>query len=104
MCYDDEMEKHRLTITVDSDLSSEAEAAVSAGRVRSVSAWVNEAMREHAEREHRHRALGEAIADYEAEFGEITEEEVKAAERKAKADARVVRGRGSLRRNSQREA
>lgn len=62
-------------MTIDADLLDEASAAVSDGDASSVSAWVNQAMADKSEHRQRLKALGEAIADYEAEFGEITEEE-----------------------------
>lgn len=85
--------KHRLSATVDADLVAAAEAAVSAGQVDSVSAWVNQAMARQVERETRLAALTEIIAAHEAEYGEITDQDVVAARRTAAAAATVVRGR-----------
>ena len=62
-------------MTIDADLLDEASAAVSDGDASSVSAWVNEAMADKSEHRRRLKALGEAIADYKAEFGPITDEE-----------------------------
>lgn len=66
--------------------------AVKAGRAESVSAWVNDAMRLKMEHDRRLGALDEFIAGYEAEHGEITEEEMAAAARRARERAVVVRG------------
>ena len=70
------MSKRRITITVDEALLNDAAAAVAEGRSESVSAWVNEALINRVARDKRLQALGELISDYEAEFGEITAEEV----------------------------
>ncbi|WP_419946083.1 hypothetical protein [Candidatus Poriferisodalis sp.] len=69
------MTKRRITLTIDADLLEEARSAVSDGDASSVSAWVNQAMADKSEHRQRLKALGEAIADYEAEFGKITPEE-----------------------------
>ena len=66
------------------------------GRLESVSAWVNEALRAKAEHERRLDALGEFVAAYEHEHGEITPEEMRAAARRARPGgvaASVKRGR-----------
>jgi Arc/MetJ-type ribon-helix-helix transcriptional regulator len=81
----------RLSATVDPELLAAAHAAVVAGRAESVSAWVNEALRRHAEHDARLRALDDAIAAYEAEHGEITDDEIVDATRRARARATVVR-------------
>jgi hypothetical protein len=65
--------------------------AVAEGRAESISAWVNDALRLKADHDRRMRALDEFIAAYEAEHGEITEEEMRAAARRARAGATVVR-------------
>ena len=65
--------------------------AVDAGRAESISAWVNDALRLKADHDRRMRALDEFIAAYEAEHGEITEEEMGAAARRARTQATVVR-------------
>ncbi|MGH9071488.1 MAG: hypothetical protein ACRDX8_10080 [Acidimicrobiales bacterium] len=46
------------------------------GAAESVSSWVNEALRAQVERDHKLLALAEAVADYEAEHGEISAEEM----------------------------
>jgi len=84
--------KARLTVTVDPHLVESGNDAVSAGRVESLSAWVNLALAERAAKERRLLALGEAIALYEARFGLITPEELAVQARADRASARVVRG------------
>lgn len=52
---------------------------------------MNDALRLKAEHDRRLRAVDEFIAAYEAEHGEITDEQMEAAYRRAKARAIVVR-------------
>ena len=87
------MSKERLTVTVDPHLVEAGNTAVAEGRVDSLSAWVNLALAEHAAKERRLRALADAVAAYEREFGVIGPEELAAQERADRAAARVVRGR-----------
>jgi len=56
-----------------------------------MSAWVNDALRLKADHDRRMRALDEFIAAYEAEHGEITEEDIRDAARRARAGATVVK-------------
>jgi Arc/MetJ-type ribon-helix-helix transcriptional regulator len=84
--------KSRLSVTVDADLIEASQAAVAAGEAESVSAWVNDALRLKADHDRRLRALDDFIAAYEAEHGEITEEEMEAAVRSMRERAIVVRG------------
>jgi hypothetical protein len=84
--------KRRLSATVDAELVEASHAAVEAGAAESVSAWVNDALRLKVEHDRRMRALDEFIADYEAQHGEITEQEMTAAARRARERAVVVRG------------
>jgi hypothetical protein len=70
------MSKRRVTITVDQSLADAAAAASAAGDAESVSAWINEAMAQRLARDQRLAALGELIAAYEAEHGEITDDEL----------------------------
>jgi Arc/MetJ-type ribon-helix-helix transcriptional regulator len=86
------MSKERLTVTVDPDLVQAANAAVEEGRVDSLSAWVNLALADRAARDRRLRALGDAVAAYEARFGVMTSEELADQERADRASARVIRG------------
>ncbi len=88
--------KERLTISVDASLAAAAAAAVADGRAESVSAWVGNAMRERADKERRLEAMAEAVAQYEAEHGEITEDELAEqarADRDAAAAVRAARRR-----------
>ena len=87
--------KERLSASVDADLVSVAQDAVAQGRAESVSAWVNEALRLKVDHDRRLRALDDFIASYEAEQGEISEQEMADAARRARARAVVVRGNGS---------
>jgi hypothetical protein len=48
---------------------------------------VNDALKRQAEHERRLKALGEAISEYEAEHGVITEEEIREATRTTRARA-----------------
>ncbi len=86
--------KERLTVTVDPHLVRAGQDAVAEGRSESLSAWVNLALAERAQKERRLRALGNAIAAYEGEFGVLTPEELVAQTRSDRARARVVRGPG----------
>lgn len=79
--------KERLTVTVDPELVRAANAAVSAGRVASLSGWVNLALSERAAKDARLQAMAEAIAAYEAEFGEISADEIKKQSRADKVGA-----------------
>lgn len=85
--------KERLTVTVDPDLIDAGNKAVAEGRAHSLSGWVNAALVDRAARDRRLEALASAIAAYEAEYGEITDEEMAAVERADRQGAVVVRGR-----------
>ncbi|WP_428120324.1 hypothetical protein [Candidatus Poriferisodalis sp.] len=87
------MTKRRITVTVDEDLIEAASDAVSDGDASSVSAWVNEAMAAKREEQRLLDALDEALADYESEFGPITDEQVEEARRLASQRAIRVRAR-----------
>jgi hypothetical protein len=86
------MSKERLTVTVDHELVEAGNDAVSEGRAGSLSAWVNMALAERAVKDRRLRALGDAVAAYEAEFGVITADELHAQQIADRRAARVVRG------------
>lgn len=85
--------KQRLSATVDADLLAAAEQAASRGKAKTISAWVNDALRLKLEHDRRLDALSEFIARAEAEDGVITEDEIATASRAAAARAIVVRGR-----------
>jgi len=84
--------KTRVTVTVDPELVDAGRQAVASGAAESISAWVAEALREKVRRDERLRTLGEAIADFEREFGEITSDEIVAQRRHDREQATVVRG------------
>ena len=84
--------KQRLTVTVDPELVEAGNRAVASGAAASLSAWVSTALAERARRDVQLARLREAVADYEAEFGEITAEELSAQRRADREDAVVVRG------------
>jgi len=92
--------KERLSATVDAELVTAAREAVEAGRADSVSSWVNDALRMKADQDRRLAALDEFLAAYESEHGEITDEEILTASRRARAGAAVVRGRPKRRGHS----
>ena len=85
-------EKARLSATVDAANLEAANRAFREGRAASVSSWVNEAMRRQAEHDRRLCALEELIASHEAEYGDISDEDMEAAARHARERAVVVRG------------
>ena len=90
--------KQRMSASVDAELVAVAQEAVAAGRAESVSAWVNDALRLKADHDRRLRALDEFLVGYEAEHGEISEEEMREAARSERRRAVVVRGAPESRR------
>jgi hypothetical protein len=84
--------KERLTVTIDADLLEAANQAVAAGRAESLSGWVNLALAERTIKERRLQALAEAVAEYEARFGPISDDEIVAQRRADQRAAIVVRG------------
>lgn len=98
--YDDHMTpgKRRVTVTVDPELVDAGNRAVAGGAADSLSAWVNAAMVDRARRDEQLAHLHSAIVNYEAEFGEITAEEMAAQRRADHTEARVVRGRRATKR------
>jgi len=89
--------KGRITITLDRELIDAANAEVAAGRADSLSAWIGRALAEQLENERRLAVLGEIVAEYEAEHGVITPEEMTELERRDRRNAIVVRGSGKRR-------
>jgi Arc/MetJ-type ribon-helix-helix transcriptional regulator len=85
--------KERLTVTVDAELIAAGTRAVKTGRAESMSGWVNAALAEREAHDRRLRAMAEAVAAYEAEFGVISSEEMAAQERADQKNAIKVRGR-----------
>jgi Arc/MetJ-type ribon-helix-helix transcriptional regulator len=96
--------KERLTVTVDRDLIEEADQAVRDGRADSMSGYVNAALAEYSAKQRRLVALAKAIKAYEAEFGEITEEDMDERIRLDKARAIVVRGNPAREKKRRRKA
>jgi len=85
--------KQRLSASVDAELMAAAQQAVADGRAENISAWVNDALRLKTDHERRLQALDDFLAAYEAEHGEITEDEMRDAARRARERAIIVRGR-----------
>jgi hypothetical protein len=83
--------KERLSASVDAALMQAAREAVAEGRAPSLSAWINDALRIKCEHDRRMAALSGFVASFEAEFGEISDEEMRDATRSARSRARVVR-------------
>ena len=96
--YDDRMTKSRITISVDRRYVQAAKEAVRLGEADSVSAWVEKAMAERAENDTHLRGLRQLLADYEAQHGAFTPEELAESERQAMQDAERVRLEGMRRR------
>jgi hypothetical protein len=84
--------KSRLTVTVDPELVEAGSRAVASGSVGSLSAWVSGALADRVQRDRQLGHLRDAIAEYEAEFGEISAEEITRQQRADRHDAVVVRG------------
>lgn len=88
-------QKQRLSASVDADLIAGVEDAVARGRVVSVSAWVNDALRVKLDQDRRLEALAAFVAGYERQHGEITAGDMELAARRARDRATPVRGLGS---------
>ena len=84
--------KERLTVTVDPQLIEAGIQAVADGLAESLSGWVNQALVSRAEHDRKLKALSAAIAQYEAEFGVITAEEMEGQLRLDRENAVVIRG------------
>jgi ribonuclease HII len=84
--------KLRVTVTVDPELVDAGNDAVASGRADSLSGWVTTALAEKVARDAKLAALHDAIAEYEAEFGEITADETATQTRADRKAANVVRG------------
>ena len=85
--------RQRLSATVEADVLKAGRRAVAEGRAKNLSTWVNEALRRHAENDSRLKAMGEAVRAYEREFGVITEDDIRKAERHFRARTIKVRPR-----------
>jgi hypothetical protein len=84
--------RRRLSASVDADLIAAGQTAVATGAAANLSAWVNQALRRQAEHDRRLAALGDVIAEFEAEHGKLTDAEIADASRWARERAVVVRG------------
>jgi Arc/MetJ-type ribon-helix-helix transcriptional regulator len=82
-----------LTVTIDASLVEAGNQAVEAGRADSLSGWVNAALAEREAKERRLQAMAAAVAAYEKEFGEISDQEMAAQQRSDAKGAVIVRGR-----------
>ena len=83
--------KQRLSASVDAELIAAGQRAVASGAAENISAWVNDALARQAGHDRRMRALHEFVAEYEAEHGVITDEEIEDATRWARSRAIIVR-------------
>lgn len=94
------MKKRRITVTVDEDVYQAAVAAVEVGRAGSVSAWVNDALSQQHAKQERLDGWAELIAEYEAEHGAFTAEELAEQERRDLEAAAAVRAQRATRRRA----
>jgi Arc/MetJ-type ribon-helix-helix transcriptional regulator len=91
--------KHRLSASVDAELIAVAQQAVATGHAESISAWVNDALRLKTDHDRRLRGVDASLAAFEAEHGEITEDEMQDVARRTRERAVVVRGTRDERRS-----
>ena len=75
--------KERLSAAVDAALIRAAEQAVKRGLAPSVSAWVNDALELKLAHQGRLERLSAFIEEYEKEYGEISDKEIRGAMRRA---------------------
>ena len=83
--------KQRLSASVDAELIEAGQQAVASGEAENFSAWVNDALARHSAHHKRLRALDLFIAEYEAEHGVITDEDIDEATRWARSRAIIIR-------------
>ena len=83
--------KERMTVTVERALIAAAKHAVASGRASSLSAWVNAALAERAAKERHLRAMADAVAAYEEQFGALSAAELIAQEREDHRTSLAVR-------------
>ena len=88
------MPKQRVTITVEVDLLNHAQAAVQAGACRSLSEWIGQAMAEQMAKDARLAAMDEMIAEFEAEHGPITDEQIAETRQRDRDAAAALRVQG----------
>lgn len=70
------MAKARLSVTVDEELIAAGQARVGTRSVASLSDWVNGALLRQIAQDARQDALDDYLAQYESEFGPITDEDI----------------------------
>ena len=87
------MKKSRFTVSIDTALLERARDVVGQGRVESISALVDEALRARLEHEARLEALDALLAEYEAEHGAFSDEELAEQARGDRDAAAAVRAR-----------
>lgn len=87
------MSRRRVTVTLDEELLEVGATAVKDHRAASMSAWINDALALKVEHERRIGALARAVADYESEFGEISDDELATQARADRDAAAAVRAR-----------
>ena len=85
------MAKKRVTVTVDEQVLQIAAQAVRDGDADSVSSWINDAMIDRRAKQQRLAELGNMIADYEAEHGVITADEIERQQQVDRDAAALVR-------------
>lgn len=90
--------KHRLTVSIDHGLIEAAHTAVRSGAAPSVSSWVGTAIEEKVRRDRRREHLAAFVADYESEFGDISDEELASQRQLDHSDAAALHDRSSQRR------
>ena len=91
------MPKGRITITIELDLLDEVQTAVNDGSCRSVSQWISEAMADRLAEEQRLAVLRQMIAEYEAEHGVITDEEMAEQAQRDRDAAAAIRAAAEAR-------
>ena len=69
--------KQRLSVLVDTELLAVAQEAVAAGRAENLSAWVSDALQLKAQHDGRLRVIDELVATFEADHGEISDQEIR---------------------------
>ena len=83
--------KRRLSVSVDAALMEAAELAVEHGQAPTLSAYVSDGLRLKLESDQQLRAMDVFLAEYEREFGKITDEDMADAYRAMQARAIHVR-------------
>jgi hypothetical protein len=94
--YDDGMTKRRVTVTLDADVLDAGANAVESGQASSLSAWINAALVRESDRFERLQALREVVAEYEAEHGAFSDDEL--AEQARLDEEEKARSRERIRR------